>query len=92
MADVAKPTEIFLAKVEDGLGERHEVCCKTEKWSDRGINDIGRIQVKSVDDELHEVEDRWGKSIITFTQVGRSAGYGPWAEGKPSFSCKAFTP
>ena len=56
MANVAKPTEIFLTEVEGGLGERHEVCGKTKKWRDGGIEDICGIQVKNVDNELHDVE------------------------------------
>ena len=56
MANVAKPTEIFLTEVEAGLGERHEVCGKTKKWRDGGIEDICGIQVKNVDNELHDVE------------------------------------
>lgn len=56
MADVAVTTEIFLSKIEDGLGERHEVCSKPEKRGDGRIKGIGRKQVKNVDNELYDVE------------------------------------
>jgi len=56
VANVAKPTEIFLSNVEHGLGERHEVGRKAEKWSNGGVKDISGIQEKSVDNELHDVE------------------------------------
>lgn len=58
MANVAETTEILLGDVERRLGERHEVCRKAEKRGSGGIKDIGRIQVKRIDGELHEVEDR----------------------------------
>jgi len=56
MADVAKTAEIFLSDVEDGLGERHEVCRKAEKRSDGGIEDICETQIKDVDKEFYDVE------------------------------------
>ena len=56
VTDVAKTAEIFLSDIEDGLGERHEVCRKAKKRSDGGIEDICGIQVKSVDNEFHDVE------------------------------------
>jgi len=56
MTDVAKTAEIFLSDVEDGLGERHEVCRKTKERSDRGIEDISGIQIKGVDDDFDDVE------------------------------------
>ena len=43
VTNVAKATEIFLSDVEDGLGERHEVCRKTKERGDWGIEDIGGI-------------------------------------------------
>ena len=55
MTDVAIPAEIFLSEVEGGLGERHEVCGKPKKWRDGRVKDISGIQVKSVDNELHDV-------------------------------------
>jgi hypothetical protein len=56
VTNVAETAEVFLSDVEDGLGERHEVCRKTEKRSGRGIEDIGGIQIKDVDEEFHKVE------------------------------------
>ena len=56
VADVAETAEIFPGEIEDGLGERHEVCRKTEKRGDRGIEDIGEIQIEGVDNEFYEVE------------------------------------
>ena len=56
MTNVAISAEIFLSEVEDGLGERHEVCREPEKRGNGGIKAISRIQVKSVDNELHDVE------------------------------------
>jgi len=56
VTNVAITAEIFLSDIEDGLGERHEVCRETEKRGDRGIKGISRKQVKSVDNKLHEVE------------------------------------
>lgn len=56
MANVAKPAEIFLSDVKDGLGKRHEVCRETKERGGRGIKDVSRIQVKSIDDEFHDIE------------------------------------
>lgn len=56
VTDVAKPTEIFLGEVEGGLGERHKVCGKTKEWRDGRVKDICGIQIKSVNNELHDVE------------------------------------
>lgn len=56
VTDVTKTAEIFIGDVEHGLGERHEVCGKTKERSDRGIEDIGGIQIEGVDDEFHDVE------------------------------------
>jgi hypothetical protein len=56
VTDVAVTTEIFLSEIEDGLGERHEVCSKPEKRGDGRIKGIGRKQVKNVDNELYDVE------------------------------------
>lgn len=56
MTNVAKPAKIFLSEVEDSLGKCHEVCRETKEWGDGGVEDIGGIQVKSVDREFHEIE------------------------------------
>jgi hypothetical protein len=56
VTNVAKAAKILLSEVEDGLGERHEVCRETKKWGDGGIDDTGGIQVESVDSEFHEIE------------------------------------
>lgn len=56
VTNVAKTAEIFLSEIEDGLGERHEVCRKAEKRGYGGIEDISRIQVQGVDKEFHDVK------------------------------------
>ena len=56
MANVAKPAEILLSDIEDGLGKRHEVCRKTKERGDGRIKNISRIQVKNVDSKFHEIE------------------------------------
>jgi len=45
VTNVAKTAEIFLSDIEDGLGERHEVCREAEKRGDRGIKSISKKQV-----------------------------------------------
>lgn len=57
MTNVAIAAEMFLSDVEQGLGERHELCGETEKRSNGGIKDIGGIQVKCGDKKFHNVED-----------------------------------
>lgn len=63
MTDVAKAAEIFLDNIEDGLGERHEVCREAEEWGDRRVEDISGIQIEGVDNEFHEVEGGYGKRV-----------------------------